>query len=123
MAATRGPVDSWAEPFDTVLGYFPEGLDTPPDAGLVFDWGSMTATERAIEDTQSMPGLDAVRMQGVFQTAATFDELTVWVESRFVGKAPWVIDIERHEAFFNLAMVKGHRLSFVAADEVKLRAA
>ena len=35
----------------------------------------------------------------------------------------WVADIERHEALFNLAMVKGHRLSFVAADEVKLRAA
>lgn len=35
----------------------------------------------------------------------------------------WVGDIERHEALFNLAMVKGRRLSFVAADEVKLRAA
>jgi hypothetical protein len=27
----------------------------------------------------------------------------------------WVADIERHEAFFNLAMVKGHRCQFVAA--------
>ena len=35
----------------------------------------------------------------------------------------WSWDIERHEAFLNLAVVKGHRLSFVAADGLKLRAA
>jgi len=29
--------------------------------------------------------------------------------------ALWVGDIERHEAFFNLAVVKGHRGQFVAA--------
>ncbi len=37
--------------------------------------------------------------------------------------ALWVTDIERHEAFSNPAVVKGHRLRFVAADRVKLRAA
>jgi putative transposase len=35
----------------------------------------------------------------------------------------WSWDIERHEAFLNLAMVKGHRHASVAADVLKLRAA
>ena len=35
----------------------------------------------------------------------------------------WVSDFERHEAFLNLAVVKGHRRQFVAADWLKLRAA
>jgi putative transposase len=35
----------------------------------------------------------------------------------------WMTDIERHEALSNLAVVKGHRLPFVAADGLKLRAA
>ncbi len=35
----------------------------------------------------------------------------------------WSWDIERHEALSNLAVVKGHRLPFVAADGLKLRAA
>ena len=35
----------------------------------------------------------------------------------------WSWDIERHEALPNLAVVKGHRLPFVAADGQKLRAA
>ena len=37
--------------------------------------------------------------------------------------ALWVTDLERHEAFLNLAVVKGHRHQFVAADWLKLRAA
>jgi putative transposase len=35
----------------------------------------------------------------------------------------WLTDFERHEAFLNLAVVKGHRHQFVAADWLKLRAA
>ena len=35
----------------------------------------------------------------------------------------WVADIERHEAFSNRAVVKGHRFVSVAADTLKLRAA
>ncbi len=35
----------------------------------------------------------------------------------------WQADFERHEAFLNLAVVKGHRHQFVAADWLKLRAA
>jgi hypothetical protein len=35
----------------------------------------------------------------------------------------WLTDIERHEALLNLAVMKGHRHSFVAADGLKLRAA
>jgi putative transposase len=35
----------------------------------------------------------------------------------------WVGDVERHEALPNPAVVKGHRLPFVAADGLKLRAA
>ncbi len=35
----------------------------------------------------------------------------------------WVMDVERHEAFPNPAVVKGHRLRLVAAGWLKLRAA
>lgn len=35
----------------------------------------------------------------------------------------WMMDIERHEALLNPAVVKGHRLRFVAAGRLKLRAA
>ena len=35
----------------------------------------------------------------------------------------WVTDIERHEAFLNPAVVRGHRLRLVAASWLKLRAA
>jgi hypothetical protein len=35
----------------------------------------------------------------------------------------WLADIERHEALPNPAVVKGHRLRFVAAGRLKLRAA
>ena len=35
----------------------------------------------------------------------------------------WVTDIERHEAFLNPAVVRGHRLWLVAASWLKLRAA
>jgi hypothetical protein len=35
----------------------------------------------------------------------------------------WVTDIERHEAFSNRAVVKGHGLRLVAAGRLKLRAA
>jgi myo-inositol-1(or 4)-monophosphatase len=34
-----------------------------------------------------------------------------------------VIDIERHEALLDLAVVKGHRLRLVVAGRLKLRAA
>ena len=43
------------------------------------------------------------------------------VDRDFVRTEPnqlWVTDIERHEAFLNLAVVKGHRLPFVAASGV-----
>jgi hypothetical protein len=35
----------------------------------------------------------------------------------------WVMDVERHEALLNPAVVKGHRLRLVAAGRLKLRAA
>ena len=35
----------------------------------------------------------------------------------------WVTDLERHEAFLNPAVVRGHRLGLVAAGWLKLRAA
>ncbi len=35
----------------------------------------------------------------------------------------WLADLERHEAFSNRAVVKGHRFVSVAADTLKLRAA
>ena len=48
------------------------------------------------------------------------------VDRRFRRDGPdqlWVTDIERHEAFLNPAMVRGHRLWLVAASWLKLRAA
>ena len=35
----------------------------------------------------------------------------------------WLSDLERHEAFSNRAVVKGHRFVLVAAGTLKLRAA
>ena len=54
---------------------------------------------------------------------AVHDDL---VKRNFTAARPdvvWLTDIERHEALPNLAVVKGHRLPFVAADGQKLRAA
>jgi putative transposase len=48
------------------------------------------------------------------------------VDRQFTRAEPdelWVTDIERHEAFPNRAVVKGHGLRLVAAGRVKLRAA
>ena len=48
------------------------------------------------------------------------------VNRQFAAAGPnelWVADIERHEAFLNPAMVRGHRLRLVAASWLKLRAA
>jgi putative transposase len=48
------------------------------------------------------------------------------VKRNFTADAPndlWVTDLERHEAFLDLAVVKGHRHVPVAAGALKLRAA
>ena len=48
------------------------------------------------------------------------------VRREFTATGPdriWVADIERHEAFSNRAVVKGHRFVLVAAGILKLRAA
>ena len=48
------------------------------------------------------------------------------VDRQFRAPAPnrlWVADIERHEALFNRAVMKGHRRALVAAGALKLRAA
>ena len=48
------------------------------------------------------------------------------VKHHFAADKPdlvWLTDIERHEAFLNLAVMKGHCHQFVAADWLKLRAA
>jgi hypothetical protein len=44
-----------------------------------------------------------------------------WVEEK--PNRIWIYDTERHEAFFNRAVVKGHRHVPVAAGALKLRAA
>lgn len=68
------------------------------------------------------------RRKRVFTTVADPDAVRApdLVNRVFTADRPdalWVTDLERHEAFLNLAMVKGHRPSSVAADGVKLRAA
>ena len=57
------------------------------------------------------------------RTAVTLPDL---LGRDFAPGAPdraWVSDIERHEAFLNPAVVRGHRLRLVAASWLKLRAA
>ena len=68
------------------------------------------------------------RRKRVFTTKSDPDALRApdLVNRQFRADRPdalWVTDIERHEALSNLAVVKGHRLPFVAADGLKLRAA
>jgi putative transposase len=48
------------------------------------------------------------------------------VERQFTAPAPnqlWVADLERHEALFNRAVMKGHRDAARRSGSVKLRAA
>ena len=48
------------------------------------------------------------------------------VDGSFEADRPdrlWLADLERHEAFSNRVVVKGHRFVSVAADTLKLRAA
>lgn len=48
------------------------------------------------------------------------------VERNFTAAAPnrlWVADLERHEALFNRAVMKGHRFTARRSGSVKLRAA
>jgi putative transposase len=59
------------------------------------------------------PDPDAVRAADLVNRVFTADR----------PDALWVIDLERHEAFLNPAVVKGHRLRSVAAGRLKLRAA
>ena len=68
------------------------------------------------------------RRRKVFTTRADPDAVRApdLVNRQFVADRPdalWVTDLERHEAFSNLAVVKGHRHRSVAADRLKLRAA
>jgi hypothetical protein len=56
----------------------------------------------------------------------TLDRPGDLVERRFKASGPnrlWLADLERHEAFSNRAVVKGHGLRLVAAGRLKLRAA
>ena len=59
-----------------------------------------------------LPGPTRVnRLKGV----ATADDLVHRKFHRLTPDELWVTDIERHEAFLNLAVVKGHRSASVAA--------
>ncbi len=60
------------------------------------------------------------------ETGAVSDYPVDLVKRDFTASAPdrlWVADLERHEAFSDRAVVKGHRLVLVAAGMLKLRAA
>ncbi len=68
-----------------------------------------------------LPGSRRPRRRGP-QVPTTAD----LVDRQFARTEPdrlWVTDLERHEAFLNLAVVKGHRHAPVAAGVLKLRAA
>jgi putative transposase len=68
------------------------------------------------------------RRKKVFTTIADPDALRApdLVNRQFRADRPdalWVTDLERHEALYNRAVVKGRRLLLVAASGSKLRAA
>ena len=70
-----------------------------------------------------LKGLPGTRRRRAQHDTPTASDL---VDRNFARDDPdrlWVTDIERHEALLNLAVVKGHRHQFVAADWLKLRAA
>jgi putative transposase len=70
-----------------------------------------------------MHGLPGARKRRVRHQTPTAIDL---VDRQFTRSEPdqlWVTDIERHEAFLNRAVVKGHRHVLVAASASKLRAA
>ncbi|MCY4370058.1 MAG: IS3 family transposase [bacterium] len=66
------------------------------------------------------------RKRRVTTTSGTAHRRPDLLRGDFAASAPdvaWVGDIERHEAFSNRAVVKGHRFVLVAASALELRAA
>jgi putative transposase len=80
----------------------------------------------AVELLMHRAGLQGLSGRPKFHKIANVASASDRVERSF-GRSErdqlWVTDIERHEAFLNPAVMKGHRRVLVAAGALKLRAA
>ncbi len=85
--------------------------------------------QKRVERLMRAHGIVGVHKPAKIRTTIPADDappLPDLIGRRFAHGRPdvaWVGDIERHEAFFNRAVVKGHRYVLVAAGALKLRAA
>ena len=100
------------------------------------EWGHVDRSHRKLAHRGSWLGrfwcdpstakriLDAGGLRFRAQPKRTRTEKRPW--PHWVEPAPnrvWIYDTERHEAFLNPAVVRGHRVGLVAASWLKLRAA
>jgi hypothetical protein len=81
-------------------------------------WWSVFGKKRAKNGERQGPPVHDDRCAVVDKHGAIRHEFTADAPNRL-----WLVDIERHVAWLNRAVVKGHRLRSVAADRVELRAA
>lgn len=93
-------------------------------AELTLGWG-ISVGHNQVALPMNRAGIKGVTGRREWKRLHNPDVAVDLVDRNFARSSPnmlWVTDIERHEALSNLAVVKGHRLPFVAADGQKLRA-
>ncbi len=87
----------------------------PPNGSLS---RGLTVAGCTVELVMSRNGIAGLTGRPKFRRVPNQPTASDLVDRAFPQTEPdrlWVTDIERHEAFFNLAVVKGHRGQFVAA--------
>lgn len=93
LTSLRGPADSIAEPFESAVGYFPDGIATPPGANLVLDRIDLSADEPlAREGFISYQGLDTLSLGGWFETTLSQAELESFFDSAHGEGDPWALN-------------------------------
>jgi len=86
-------------------------------------------SRRRVARLMKQAGLEGVSRRRRYRTTRRGNNAQVvpdLVNRDFTADEPnqlWVADIERHEALWNRAVMKGHRHRLVAASQLKLRAA
>jgi putative transposase len=87
-------------------------------AELVLAQG-ISVGHQAVERLMLLAGIQGLSGRPRYRKSAPHATAADRVGRQFAREAPdrlWVTDIERHEALFNRAVMKGHRLQPVAAD-------
>ncbi len=116
MIGTHHRPDLAVAPGRPVRGVlFDEGLDV---VATLLDEGTYLACERTFYRVLSAAEESGERRNQLTHPAYARPELLASAPNEL-----WSWDIERHEAFLNRAVVKGHRHALVAASASKLRAA